>query len=263
MSADAGQALLTNTVFDFLIVFVRVSSMVMVLPGLGASTVPAMAKIGISLALTTIIAPLVAAALPPMPQTPALLVAMIVEQLVVGITIGWLVNTILYALPIAGQAISYQIGLSSVLLPSTDMGAESTLVSSIFSMLLPVLFFSSTLMIVPIIALVHSFHRIPTDFIGQSHGVGLMVLLIKLVIKSVAFEFLLATQIAAPFLAIGMIWQAGLALMAKASPQMQIFFVAAPLQILVGLGMLAALLGPILATWQADAGRMLLHYVAL
>lgn len=254
---------LTPMIFDFLIVFIRVSSMIMVLPGLSLASVPTMAKIGVSIALTAIVAPLVADTLPVMPSAPSLLVIMIVGQIVVGLTIGWLVNTILFALPIAGQIISYQVGLSSVLLPNNDLGAQSTLISSIFNLLLPVLLFGSMLLMIPIIAMVNSFHRVPVDFILHSHGVDLVPFIAKTVLNAVMFEFLTAVQLASPFLVIGLIWQAGLGLTARAAPQLQIFFVAAPLQILAGLIILAILLAPMLTTWQVDSGRLLSHYMAL
>ncbi|MDD2877686.1 MAG: flagellar biosynthetic protein FliR [Acidiphilium sp.] len=255
--------LLSNITFDFLIVFIRISSVVMILPGFSEAGVPPMARIGLSIALTTIIAPLVANVLPTMPQMPVPLLMLITEQIVIGITIGWLTRTILTSLPMAGQAISYQIGLSSVLLPSTDLGSNSTLIASVLNLLLPVMFFGSAMIVFPILALINSFHQLPADFSGQWSQSNLLSSIMKIIVQSVAFEFLIATQIAAPFLVIGLIWQAGLALMAKASPQLQIFFVAAPLQILVGLILFAMFLHPILETWRNATSHLLLHYIAL
>jgi flagellar biosynthetic protein FliR len=252
---------LTVLVFDFLIVFVRIASMIMVLPGLSSNSIPAMAKIGISIALTTIVVPIVSDKVPSVPHSTIFLIVMIGGQIVVGLTIGWLVNAILFSLPIAGQIISYQIGLSSVLLPSNDLGAESTLISSILNLILPVLFFSSALLMIPVMAMINSFHAIPIDFLSQISGHNVLPAIMKQVVKAATFEFLIAVQIASPFLVIGLIWQAGLGLMARASPQLQIFFVAAPLQILAGLMMLALLLAPMLTTWQIDTSKILLHYM--
>ncbi|MGC9269218.1 flagellar biosynthetic protein FliR [Acidiphilium sp.] len=252
---------LAGFVFGFLIVFVRISSAVMLLPGFSEASVPPMVRIGLSLALTCIVAPLVGTDLPPMPTEPAYVILLILEQIVIGLTIGWLTTTILTTLPMAGQAISYQIGLSSVLLPSTELGSNSTLVSSVFNLMVPVLFFSSALIIFPILALVNSFHQIPVNITSQFSNTSDLGLIIKVIIKAVSFEFLISTQIAAPFLVIGLIWQAGLGLIARASPQLQIFFVAAPLQILIGLILLALFLGPILSIWHIASSHMLRHYI--
>lgn len=255
--------LLTGVVFDFLIVFVRVSSAVMLIPGFSASGVPPMVRIGLSLALATMIAPLVAPGLPAMPSQPATLIAMILLQIVIGLSIGWLTQAVLVSLPMAGQAISYQIGLSSVLLPSTELGANSTLLSSLFNLILPVLFFGTSLIMLPLLSLTNSFHLIPVDLLAHTGDQRIASGLIRLLVRTVGSEFVVAIQIAAPFLVIGMIWQAGLGLMARAAPQLQIFFVAAPLQILAGLVLLAVFLGAILGTWQHAAGAMLMHYVRL
>lgn len=255
--------LLPGFVFDFLIVFVRITSAVMLIPGFSESGVTPMIRVGLSIALTTMVAPLVAAQLPAMPQDPTMLIVMILVQIVVGLSIGWLTQVILVSLPMAGQILSYQIGLSSVLLPSTELGSNSTLVSSVFNLMVPVLFFGTSMIVLPLLALSHSFQQIPVDFLSHPRGPGVMAGVIRLVVRTVAAEFVVALQIAGPFLVIGMIWQAGLGLMARAAPQLQIFFVAAPLQILAGLILLAVFLGTMLNTWQHASGIMLRHYVGL
>src|SRR5262249_17512268 len=57
--------------------------------------------------------------------------------------------------------------------------------------------------------------------------------------QTVTGSFSLAFKLAAPFIVLGIVFQVVSGVMVKMVPQMQIFFVAAPLQILLGLAMFA------------------------
>jgi len=61
--------------------------------------------------------------------------------------------------------------------------------------------------------------------------------------------FGLALQLAAPFILAGLIWQAALGLLARLAPQLQVYTVATPGQILGGLALLGLLGSRILAAW--------------
>ena len=55
-------------------------------------------------------------------------------------------------------------------------------------------------------------------------------------------SFLLAMQISAPFLVVGFVFYLGLGLLARLMPQVQVFFIIMPLQIVLGFLILAATL---------------------
>jgi flagellar biosynthetic protein FliR len=56
---------------------------------------------------------------------------------------------------------------------------------------------------------------------------------------TVADSILLAIQLATPFLVYGMVFAVGLGLLARLMPQLQVFFIATPLQLLGGTAILA------------------------
>ena len=64
---------------------------------------------------------------------------------------------------------------------------------------------------------------------------------------------LLAVRLAAPFLVAGLLWQAALGLLARLVPQLQVFTLAMPGQILGGLALLGILASFMLALWQDGA----------
>ena len=61
----------------------------------------------------------------------------------------------------------------------------------------------------------------------------------ELMARTVAKTFLLAIQISTPFIAVGAIFYLGLGLLARLMPQAQILFIAMPLQVMVGVAVLA------------------------
>ena len=64
--------------------------------------------------------------------------------------------------------------------------------------------------------------------------------------------FSLALRLAAPFILAGLAWQVALALLARLVPQMQVFSLSAPGQILGGLFLLALLLATLLDLWGGE-----------
>lgn len=246
-------------VFGGLLVFIRVGGAIMMLPGFTAASVPAMVRIGLTVALTAIVAPLVAGLLPTLPATPILLAATIAREAAIGLTLGWLTRVIVIALPVAGQIISYQIGLASVLLPNAEIGAESTLIASALNIGIPTFMLGSGLFIVPLLGLLASFQWLPAGIpAGSATGIDYGSI-IHGIVAGVAAEFLLAVRLSAPFLIVGLVWQIGLGFMTKAAPHLQIFFTASPLQILGGLFLLGVTAAPMILAWNHAVAELLIH----
>lgn len=61
--------------------------------------------------------------------------------------------------------------------------------------------------------------------------------------------FLLAFQLAMPFVLIGTIWPIMLGLLSRFTPGLQVYMLAMPAQILGGILLFALLLGTMLGTW--------------
>ncbi|OUS17845.1 hypothetical protein A9Q97_01415 [Rhodospirillales bacterium 47_12_T64] len=60
----------------------------------------------------------------------------------------------------------------------------------------------------------------------------------SMISRIVGDTFTLAARMAAPFIVVGMVFFLGLGLLAKLMPQMQVFFVAMPLQVAMGITVL-------------------------
>jgi flagellar biosynthetic protein FliR len=61
--------------------------------------------------------------------------------------------------------------------------------------------------------------------------------------RIIANSFEIAIQISAPFLVLGLLFYVVMGIMARLMPQLQIFFVALPVQVMMGLVILSLVLG--------------------
>jgi flagellar biosynthetic protein FliR len=244
---------LTALVLRAALVLARIVGAVILLPGFGEISVPPVVRAGIAISLTIILFPLVTPDFHTVPKAPFALGALLLSEFAIGLYLGWLVKVIMFALPMAGQIISYQIGLSSIILPNQQLGADSTLLSNAFGLAMPALVFNSSLFALPIMALAHSYSVMPPGQTLYAQDI------IRLAVSFSDQEFGLAVRLAAPFLVAGLVWQAGLAVIARLVPQIQIFFVAAPGQILGGLALLSLLCTTLIVVWEHDVMRTILQ----
>lgn len=242
---------LPDWAFAFVLVLSRVGAAVMLMPGLGEAEPPAMLRAGLAFALTMLLLPLVQPLLPTTPVDVWHGAGMVVAELLDGLFLGWLARLVALALPMAGQFISYMLGLSSVLTPDTVFNAQGTVMSRAFGLVAPVILLGSGLYAVPLSALAGSYQVLPPGVLLPSGDTA------ETVIRAVGASFGLALRLASPFLLASVVWQVGLGLLARLVPRLQVFFVAQPAQILGGLLLLTALCIGLLDSW-TEAARVAL-----
>jgi flagellar biosynthetic protein FliR len=229
--------------FAFIMVLCRCGAAVMLLPGLGEDGPPGLVRVGVAVGLTLLLVPVVAPHLPPQPQSFIRLVALLTGELLAGGFLGWLARLVSLALPAAGQLMSISTGLSSVLQPDANFGAQTSGLGKLFGMAGPVLILSSGLYALPLSALAGSYAALPAGALPPGGDMT------EMVVRAVAAHFSLALRLAAPFMLAGMVWQVGLGLLARLVPQLQVHFVGLPGQVLGGLFLLAALSGGLAEVW--------------
>jgi flagellar biosynthesis protein FliR len=224
---------LPNNAFAALLVFARIGSAMMLLPGFGEVYVPQRYRLLFALIFSALLLPVLAPVLPPLPQSPAELVLVLGGELVIGVFIGTLTRLILSALQTAGQLISIQIGLSNAQIFNPLADAQDAIPSAFYAMLGVLLIFLTDLHHVMLRGLIDSYavfvpgHLPPVEDLSQT------------VAQAVAASFRLAIEIASPFIVLGMVFFVGLGLIARLVPQLQVLFITQPLQIMGGLLLMA------------------------
>jgi flagellar biosynthetic protein FliR len=223
----------------------RISACVMLLPGLGETDLPATVRAGLALGLTLLLLPAVAPLVPsPAPESGLVLAGMVLSEIVTGLWLGTLARLVVQALPVAGQVISYLLGLSNVLQPDPAIGAQATALGRLLGLLVPVLVLASGLYRLPLAALAGSYRLIAPGALLPSADASASV------VAAVGGAFALALRLSAPFVLASIVWQVALALTSRLIPRLQVHALAMPGQILGGLALFALLAGAMLAGWQ-------------
>lgn len=239
----------------FLIVMCRVSAVIMVSPGLGETTSPMLVRAGIALCLSVTILPVVQPYVLPITNkvlnSPAQTLAVIAGELLCGGFLGWLARLVALTFAIAMQMVAVFTGLASVLQPDAELGASSTALSHMATMLIPVIFLSTGLYILPLAAVTGSYTLFPP---GHMPMIGDMA---KSVTQTSSHIFMLALQLAAPFVLIGTLWPAMLGVLNRLLPSIQVYSIAMPAQILGGVLLLAMLIQVMAGVWQERSQDML------
>lgn len=231
---------LPQTVFAFLLIFARTGAMTMALPGIGDRTVPPRIRLVFALALSLILYPLVNRMFPPLPTAMSAMVAALFGELLIGVAIGLAVRIIIGAIHFAGTAIAFQTGLAFAQNVDPAQGVQGSMFASFLSVLAVALVFATDLHHL-MLAAIHDSYTLFRPGAGVPAGDFAQV-----AVDTLSKGFRVAIQIAAPFLAFGLIFYLGLGVLSRLIPQVHVFFLAMPANILLGFLLLMLLLSTLM-----------------
>jgi len=215
---------------------VRVLALFAVAPLLAHRAVPMRLKIGLALAVTAILAPSV----PAPPITDALSgagLALLAQNILIGLTLGFAVRLVFAALELAGELIGLQMGLSFAGFFNPATGMAQNAVGSFMALLALLMFIAIDGHLMLIYALAESFRLFPLT--GGGFGLPLGP---EALVRLGGQMFSIALALALPFLAVMMLTNVVLGVLARIAPQLNVFAIGFPLTILVGLATLMLLL---------------------
>ncbi|MFQ5774569.1 MAG: flagellar biosynthetic protein FliR [Kiloniellaceae bacterium] len=249
--------LLAAGTFAVLLVFVRVGAAIMLLPGYGEPYVSPRMRLLLALMTSLVVTPVLGPNLPAMPQSAAALTLLILGEALIGAFLGTLARLFLAALTTAGMVIAYMSTMANALTNDPSAAQQGSISGSFLTAVALLTIFTLDLHHLMLLAVVDSYQLFAP---GQVPPVGDFA---DMMSRVVAKTFLLSFQIAAPFVAVGLIFFLGLGLLGRLMPQMQVFFVAMPLQIAVGLMVLVAVLPAAIRWFTVAFEETLLPFVAL
>ena len=243
--------------FQAVLLLARIGGAVLLLPGLGEPDVPPTIRLALVLALVALLLPVLSPALPPVPEAVPELLRLVLVETGTGIWLGLLARLLALALTQAGQVVAMMVGLSSPLQTDPQLGAHSTATGRMFGLLAAALVLGGGLYALPLRALAESYAVLPPGA-ALPPGAGA-----KAVAQAVTDSLGLALRLAAPLVLAAMLGNFALGLLARLAPQVQVFAMAAPGQILGGLLLLSLLLPVLLSVWEAALREGFLHLPGL
>ncbi len=247
---------LAADVFAFLIVFARLGAALMLLPPFGETFILVRARLALALALSALVTPLTALALPPPPEAPVDLVIVLGGEIAVGLFIGGLARLLLSALHTASILVAYQTGLGAATVFDPTQNEQGVIISRFFALMAVLLLFATDLHHAIIIALIDSYRTLPPGALPAAGDFA------EQAIDFIAGAFVIALQVAAPLMVVGLLFYLGLGLLGRLMPAIQVFFVALPLQIALGFSVVMAGLSAMMLWYLEYFGESIVSMVA-
>jgi flagellar biosynthesis protein FliR len=235
----------------FLLVFARIGTMLMLLPGIGEASITPRMRLAAALALALVILPLHRAAYRIDLTAAAPTVAMLGGELAIGALLGATARLAIGALQVTGSIVAQQLGLGFVTAIDPTQGQQGAIVGNFLTLTGVTLIFSTDLHYLAIAALDDSYTLFAP---GEVPFTGDMA---AHVTAAAAGAFRIGVQLSAPFLAFGLVFNLGLGILSRLIPQMQVFFVGMPLSILGGLLLLLIAVSAMMTTFVGYVGGVL------
>jgi flagellar biosynthetic protein FliR len=217
----------------FVLVLLRISMLVALAPIIGSPNIVTEAKVAIALTLAFVPAPQVSYEAFMMPMDLFGFLFLALGEVIMGAVMAFMVRLVLETANLAGEYLSFQMGMTMVNLMDPQSGAQVPVVSRLVYIVFTLLFIFADGHMIVIKAVADSFRTAPPGYLylwGPE--------LFSEIMASVGRMYVLSVKIAAPVVALLFCVKVSFGIVSKAVPQMQVLFVAMPLYILVGLAIL-------------------------
>ena len=207
--------------------FTRIAAMLAIAPIFGARMVPMRARLVMALLLTWIVLPL----LPPVPAIDPLSIAAVlitVQQMAIGLAIGFSLQLIFATLVIAGQATAMGMGLGFAQMVDPQNGVNVPVIGQYYVVVATLLFLALNGHLALIRVLVDSFHSLPigVDSLGRED------------FRAIAWwgsrMFSDALMVALPAIASILLVNLSFGVVSRSAPQLNVFGVGFPVTLTLG-----------------------------
>lgn len=210
-------------------VFTRLGGVMMMLPGLGEFYIPMRIRLLTTVVLSLALTPLVVNTLPVTTLVGAETLYFLVREMLIGFALGAIGRILLNALQITANLIAFQTSLSSATIFNPAMGTQdSPFASYLIIGAITVIFITNTHYQIIEVFLKSYESFPPTDSFPFEDFKEMMV-------RVVCHGFNLGVKLAFPFLIAGTIINFAAGLLSRLVPQIQVFFLLMPAQVLMGL----------------------------
>ncbi len=217
-----------NAIFQYALIFCRLGSIMLFIPGFGETYVAVRARLMLALILCLVFYPILSPILPTMPADIWSVALIMAGEIVVGLFIGLMMRGIQAILHIAGMKMAFMTGLSTATLFDTNQATQGSVTGSFLSLVGITIFFTSNLDQYVFKAFANSFVLIQVAHMPPLNEFADMMA------KMMSEIFFIAFKIAAPIVMVGTMLYVSAGLMGRLMPTMQVFFILMPLQIYAG-----------------------------
>jgi flagellar biosynthetic protein FliR len=222
MTADLNINAFSGHITNFLFILLRAGIFISLLPVIGGKQLPGQFRIGFAVFISMLLTPVVSFKI-----AENSIPILVLKEIIIAMALGLTVRFVFLAVNMAGTFISYTMGLSAAQVFNPEIGSD-TLISEIYGVMTMLIFLVMDAHHDLIFVFVKSFELLPVGKLNVGP-------LLPVIVAMVSGLFVMAIKIAAPVMVGLMIVQLLSGFLYKVAPQMNIFFVALPLNIFLGI----------------------------
>lgn len=211
------------------LVLIRISGLMVFAPVFSSTAIPPRIKAGFVLAVSFLVAPVVAG----FPGARAELgVLPVLGELSVGLVFGLALSLLFESLEFAGQVLGFQFSFSLVNLMDPNAPVQIPLMGQMFGLLGTLVVLGAGLHRTMLAALFRTFATAPVGTVTLDAGVGWTL------VTMAGGIFAAALQLSAPVMAATLLAEVAVALAGKLAPQLPVMVISVPVKTLLGYGVL-------------------------
>lgn len=265
MQVDAAQALFgalveqinfTRVIVTMALVMARLITIVQLTPFLGGKNAPPEVKMGIGIALSVLVFPIVLSRMDgALPLDAFHFVTLMLKEVFIGLIIGFIGAELFYAVEMAGQFMNLLNGTTMVQVMVPQLQSRSSAFGDLNYQLLLVVFLCANGHHFFLDAVFQSYVDIPINR-WPDFSSGLWPL-VDMTMHVTADLFLIAAGIAAPIGVACLITDLTFGLINRAAPQINAYFMSMPAKAMTGCIMFFVALPVILAAFEEHSAKML------
>lgn len=216
----------------------------MFIPAVGETNVPTVVKVIIAVAVSL----LIFSSQPNnilLPDSAVSIAILLFGEISIGIMIGLATKFIISAIHVFGLVMATQSGLASAMLFDPSQATQGSLFGNFFTTLAVMLILSLDLHLVIISGLADTYKHLPIGDTKHFESFS------ELLIRSSSSAFITGVKMSLPFLAVSLMLFLGVGILAKLMPQLQIFSLIFPIQIMINVLVFIFILSS-LSMWFVD-----------
>jgi len=243
MSTDLLTLLSPKNIILFIVVFTRLGGMMTSAPIFATYPIPMQIKTWLIATISLIVFPIVLAKSGfQMPTSMPGLTVILLKEFMIGYIIGFIANIVFVGVEMAAEMLSIQMGISIAQALNPLTGDQSPVIGQAYTLLTAMVFIGLNAHQWLFSAIFQSFSSIPPGYGFLINGE-----LIHQIIFVTGQMFSIALGLALPIFSVLLITDVLLGFVSKMMPQMNIFMVAMPLKIYLGLLLMVMFMQPMYA----------------
>ena len=213
----------------FLLIFARVFALIMVAPLLSSGNIPGIAKAALGLFAAAAVLPWLEKSGYAIPEEGLVYAALIAGEVLIGLTMGFLLNVVYAAFQLAGQFFSLQMGFAASQVYDPLAQLQLPLIGQFLNLIaMFVLLSVSGLQKIFLVGVYRSFETVTAMTFVESRD-----FLFSKILVSLGGLFSQALLIALPIMGTLFLVSVSMGLLAKAAPQMNLLMLGFPINIFV------------------------------